>query len=276
MKKLFNLISVLVLASMILAACAPQATPTAEPTTVPPTDTTVPPADTTVPPTDTAVPPTETTAPPTDTPAPAWTAPEGALVAVPVDAAPTLDGVGDDAAWANATAIVIPVMGGANFDGTGSTEISLKAVYTADSVYFLATWSDPTQSFFRSPWQKQADGTWSVVKDENDKGGDNNAVYEDKLAFIWNINNSIVDFNTTGCGVACHAGENPDIKPFGNKYTAAEGEMGDIWHWKSIRSDGQLDDQYLDWVRLDTTSEDTIKATKEAGLATRGWRWLRR
>jgi hypothetical protein len=51
--------------------------------------------------------------------------------------------------------------------------------------------------------------------------------------------------------VACHAGENSDLKPYGNKYTAAEGELGDMWHWKSIRNDGQIDDQYLDSTRFD-------------------------
>ena len=57
-----------------------------------------------------------------------------------VDAAPKLDGVGDDAAWAKAAETVIPVAGGAN---NGSTKVSLKSVYSGDSVYFLATWDDP-------------------------------------------------------------------------------------------------------------------------------------
>jgi hypothetical protein len=59
--------------------------------------------------------------------------------------------------------------------------------------------------------------------------------------------------------VACHAGENSDVKPYGNKYTSAEGELGDIWHWKSIRNVGQIDDQYLDWTKFD------VEKAKEAG-----------
>ena len=74
---------------------------------------------------------------------------------------------------------VIPVAGGAN---NGSTKVSLKSVYSGDSVYFLATWDDPTQSFIRSPWEKQADGTWKMMGDPNDKGGDNNKLYEDKFS----------------------------------------------------------------------------------------------
>jgi hypothetical protein len=42
-------------------------------------------------------------------------------------------------------------------------------------------------------------------------------------------------------------------KPYGNKYTNSAGELGDIWHMKSIRTGyiGQVDDQYLDHTRYD-------------------------
>lgn len=167
-----------------------------------------------------------------------------------------LDGVADDAAWAGATETIIPVAGGYNNFGT---DTSLKSVYMDDTVYFVLTYADPTESWFRSPWQKQEDGTWKQIKDPDDKGGDNNLYYEDKFAMIWPINNSIKGFETAGCFVACHAGENPDTKPYGNKYTSAEGELGDIWHWKSIRNLSQIDDQYLDWTRYDA------EKAKEAG-----------
>ena len=230
MKRLTTILSLIMAASMLLAACAPAATPTEAP-----------------------VPPTATEAPvPT---VPAWTAPDGALVAVKTGSAPTLDGVGDEAAWADAEEIVIKVENG--FGGF-ATEIHLKAIYTEDSVYFLMSYADPTESWFRSPWQKQEDGTWKKVSDPDDKGGDNNLVYEDKFAFIWPINNSIVEFETKGCATACHSGDGTG-KPYGNKYTAGEGQLGDIWHWKSIRNLLQIDDQYLDW-----TAYDAEKA-KEAG-----------
>lgn len=248
MKKIYVLFTFIVMMALVLTACAPAATP--EPTPVRPTATAVPPTE---------VPPTEvpTEVPPTATSEPVWAAPEGsALVAVPVSAAPTLDGAADDAAWADAPELTVSVSGGFN---DFATDAKLKAVYTDDSVYFLLTYADPTLSFFRSPWQKQEDGSWKQVKDPDDKGGDNNTVYEDKFAFIWNINDSIQNFNTAGCFTACHAGENSDLKPYGNKYTTDEGETGDIWHWKSIRNDGQLDDQYLDWTRFDA------EKAKEAG-----------
>lgn len=236
MKKMMHVLSLLVLGSMVLAACGTPATPVATEPQVP----TEAPA----------------TAAPTEPPVPAWEGPKGALVAFPVSAAPTLDGVADDAVWADAEAIEIEVQNGFNdFEATAV----LKAVYTADSVYFLLTYEDPTESWFRSPWQKQEDGTWKQIKDPDDKGGDNNLYYEDKFSMIWNINNTITDFNKRGCGTVCHDGENPDLKPYGNKYTGAEGELGDIWHWKSVRNLNQIDDQYLDWTTFNA------ETAKEAG-----------
>ncbi len=171
----------------------------------------------------------------------------GTLTAVKVGAAPVLDGK-VDAAWKKAKEIKIPVTGGANLPG-GNTEVTLKAVYTDTDIFFLAQWRDKTQSLQRFPWKKQADGSWTQLKDPNDKGGDSNKYYEDKFAMLWNIN--MAGFESAGCMVACHAGE--PGKAFGNKYAANPGERGDLWHWKSIRTGpvGQIDDQYLDSTRYD-------------------------
>lgn len=235
MKKMMYVFSLIMLASLALSACGAPA-PVA---TEAPVAATEPPA-------------------PTEPPMPAWEAPAGAFVAYSVASAPTLDGVADEAFWADAEDFAIDVDGG--FGGYG-TKVNLKAVYTADSVYFLMTYADPTDSFFRAPWQKQEDGTWKQIKDPDDKGGDNNVTYEDKFSFIWPINNSIPKFETLGCYTGCHAGENPDFKPYGNKYTSAEGELGDIWHWKSVRNLNQVDDQYLDWTQY---SADTPGAGRKS------------
>jgi len=172
------------------------------------------------------------------------------VTAVKVAQPPKLAAGAADPAWASAKPLSVPLTGGKNFKD-GSTTATLKAVYSGDMLYLLLQYDDPTQSVQRSPFQKQADGKWIKLKDPDDKGGDNNKVYEDKFAFIWNVNNSIKGFNEQGCMVACHAGEAG--KPYGNKYTASEGEIGDIWHMKSIRTGyiGQTDDQYLDSTRFD-------------------------
>jgi hypothetical protein len=136
------------------------------------------------------------------------------------------------------------VVGGAN---TSSHQVAMRSVYTGDRVYFLVRWDDPTESLRRFPWVKQDDGSWKRLSDG--PSGDENTFYEDKLAFIWNIGNSISGFNQAGCMMTCHAGEAG--KPYGNKYTTSAGEKGDIWHWKSVRTGavGFADDQYLDDVR---------------------------
>ena len=67
---------------------------------------------------------------------------------------------------------------------------------------------------------------------------------------LWPINNSVKGFDQMGCGVTCHMGEG---KPYGNKYTAKAGEIGDMWHMKGSRNGawGQVDDQYVDSTRYD-------------------------
>ena len=172
------------------------------------------------------------------------------LTATKVAAPPKLAAGAADPAWTKAKALTIPLSGGANFKD-GATTATMKAVYSGDVIYMLVQYADPTQSVRRSPYQKQKDGSWIKLKDPDDKGGDNNKYYEDKMALIWNIGNSMKGFNEQGCMVACHAGEAG--KPFGNKYTAADGETGDIWHLKTIRTGyiGQVDDQFLDHTRYD-------------------------
>ena len=183
------------------------------------------------------------------------------VVAVKAATAPKLDGMANDAVWKDAPVVKFSAVKGVNFkDNKGETQGTVQAAYAGDMLYMLITYDDPTLSVQRSPFQKQADGSWKKLTDPNDKGGDNNVYYEDKLAVIWNIDNSIFGFNERfSCQAACHAGE--PGKPYGNKYTTEEGELGDIWHLKYVRGGflGQIDDQYLDHTRFDA------EKAKEAG-----------
>ena len=182
------------------------------------------------------------------------------LVAGAVGAGPVVDGVADGL-WNDVEGVTATVVGGAN---AGNHQVTVKSVYTASDVYFLIQWDDATHSLQRFPWQKQEDGTWLHLNDGSDH--DETVYYEDKFAFIWNINNSIQGFNQAGCMVTCHVGEG---KPYGNKYTATEGEIGDIWHWKSVRSGsvGYIDDQYVDAQRYD---EDHTGAGRHSDPKTMG------
>lgn len=175
------------------------------------------------------------------------------VTAVKAVAAPKLDGVADDAVWKAAPVLNIKAIKGANFkDGKGNTAGTLQIAYTADMLFMLVTYEDPTYSVRRSPYVKKSDGTWEKMKDPEDKGEDNNKFYEDKLAVLWNINDSIFGFSDKfSCTAVCHGGE--PGKPYGNKYSEEEGELGDIWHMKYVRGGviGQADDQYLDHTRFD-------------------------
>src|SRR3972149_6410714 len=94
------------------------------------------------------------------------------LVAQKVAAAPALDGT-LDGTWQKAQPLTVKAVGGRP-PPRGSTEVSLRAVYAGDTIYFLMQYKDATDSVRRSPWQKQADGSWKQLKDPDDKGGGNN------------------------------------------------------------------------------------------------------
>lgn len=177
-------------------------------------------------------------------------APPNTLVAMKVTAAPNMTALAGDPAWARAQPLSFKVGDGVNFaGGKGETNVTLKAVYTADMLYMLIQYQDPTNSVRRNPYQKQADGSWKQLKDPQNKGGDDNVFYEDKWAFLWEAS-PVRNFDRQGCTVTCHLGEG---KPYGNKYTRDEGEILDMWHMKGMRTApvGFVDDQYTDWTRYD-------------------------
>ncbi|RJQ42518.1 MAG: hypothetical protein C4534_09880 [Gaiellales bacterium] len=183
---------------------------------------------------------------------------EGTLVSTPVDTAPVLDGIADEAAWAAAYATNATVSGG--WYGTGT--VSMKSVYKDGTVYFLYQYSDPENSNRRGPWQKQPDGSWLKIAatqwpapvcppgdascEQYWSMKDPNGAYEDKFAVLWNINTP--GFETAGCGITCHWGIDRANGKYGRKYTNAPGELVDMWHFKSVRTGpvGQTDDQYID------------------------------
>jgi hypothetical protein len=191
-------------------------------------------------------------------------APPNTLVAAKTATAPNPAAGAADPAWARAKALSVPLSGGANFGGKGETTATLKAVYAGDTLYMLVQYADPTHSLRRGPYQKQADGTWKQLKDPANKGGDENVYYEDKWAFIWNIGNSIKNFEKEGCAAMCHEGQG---KPYGNKYTGSEGELGDIWHMKLARTvpNGLADDQYVDHTRHDAKASPNAGRKNEPG-----------
>ena len=166
---------------------------------------------------------------------------------------PIIDGKDGDAAWGKTSEVnlSLPVQ-----KGGGPTRATVKAAYDDDNIYFLVKWQDPTatENIHKKMWTyNAADGTW-------EQSGN-----EDRVYFLFNIN--ATDFDT-GCAVYCHVG-NPDwdVTHDSRMGTNNPGESIDVWHWKAARTNpkGHADDKH--WV--DLTEADEIIYEGETVLKTR-------
>jgi hypothetical protein len=173
--------------------------------------------------------------------------------AVKAATAPKIDGAADDAVWKSAPVVKFDAVKGVNFkDGKGNTSGTVQAAYTADMVYLLIVYDDPTLSVRHSPYVKKPDGKWDRAKDPGDKGNDNNKVNEDKLSVMWNINDSIFGFSDKfSCTSVCHGGEKG--KAYGNKYSEEVEEVADLWVMRYVQGGavGFGDDLYIDNTKFD-------------------------
>ncbi len=182
--------------------------------------------------------------------------------------APNSDGYANEAVWRQAPTIVAPLGGG----WADAQDVTLSAAYDDEYIYLLARWYDDAESTRRSPWVKNADGSWSTLSAKpTPQAGipwadymhagfeEEDYFYEDKFAMIWNTYGAttIAGFDEQGCASICH----DPVNNFGpgttynydnqnlaaKKYTNAPGEIGDIWHWKLVRQNqhNKIDDQYV-------------------------------
>ncbi|MHC1727018.1 MAG: ethylbenzene dehydrogenase-related protein [Syntrophobacteraceae bacterium] len=138
----------------------------------------------------------------------------------------------DDPVWQQMHPIEAQVKGRGSFAEEEVTVIT-RAAYTAESIYFLFKWVDPTESVAKESWR--FDGrNWTHVK------GD-----EDRIALLFEITR-INGFATRGCTVVCHSP--PDVPGKEWRYaTKTAAEKGDLWHWKAARSNPyhHADDSWL-------------------------------
>jgi hypothetical protein len=186
---------------------------------------------------------------------------ETELVSIRTNTPPSLDGV-IDAMWENAvplkTRTTIPNIGGekvpANFYGYEgrSYNVSLKSMYDSENIYFLVEWDDNTLSLDRETWYfDPASKTWKQESRypvfNNDGVIIREAFYEDKFAFLWNIDNSVANWNTKTCYASCHTGLG-QAAGYSRHFTNSPNERIDMWHWKLVREGafGTVDDQYQD------------------------------
>jgi len=169
--------------------------------------------------------------------------PEGALGSIATKTGPKMDGMVDDI-WADAPKLEVevyvpqyPIFDKSYFKDT--YQVSMQSLHTDTDVYFLYEWTgDMEESQARQSWYYNATEEKWMQKPKYKTDDYYGPTYEDKFAVIWNINDSIEGFNEIGCANLCH-GE--------KKATNAEGEIGDVWHWKSDRGGpvNQIDDKWL-------------------------------
>jgi Ethylbenzene dehydrogenase len=197
------------------------------------------------------------------------------LVSLKVTSAPTIDGV-IDPMWDNATKLnvvpQVPDPGNGLFAGyIGETyPATLRSMYDNQYIYFLVEWADADKSVFVSTWYFSPAGNTAGktgwAQEPSSKSFDANGVLirdgfgEDKLAMLWNVDNSTPKFITQTCYASCHVftpyldySVTPAVLKSnangGNHYTNGANEKIDMW-WAHLSKDlvyNQMDDNYQDW-----------------------------
>ena len=182
------------------------------------------------------------------------------LISVKVTSPPTIDGE-VDAIWENSPKLqfstAVPEVTGDVFRGyTGNIipSVTLRSAYDDNNIYFLAEWVDPTQSLVRQPWYfDPATKRWAQENGAPTFSATGAITrlpfYEDKMAMLWNVNNSVSGWNNATCYKSCHTGL-PASDGSSRHFTNFATEKIDMWHWKTVRGgvNGglQFDDQYQD------------------------------
>src|SRR5664279_1067471 len=199
------------------------------------------------------------------------------LQSIKVTTPPTIDGT-IDAAWDNATKLnvlpTVPDPGNGLFAGYSGKQYpaTVRSMYDDQNIYFLVEIQDPNQSVNTSPWlfnpAANVSGKKGWTKEPNSDTYDASGVLsragfgEDRLAMLWNINNSTPKFISQTCYASCHIftpymdySKTPPVytaNASGNHYTNGAAEKIDMW-WGRLgymSKDASLhfmDDNYQDW-----------------------------
>lgn len=199
------------------------------------------------------------------------------LQSVKTSTPPTLDGV-VDAVWNSATKLAIlptvPDPGNGLFSGYSGQQFpaTIRSMYDDNNIYFLVEIQDATKSTNTAPWyfNPAANVTgktgWTKEPSSNTYDASGNlsrtGFGEDRVAMLWNIDNSTPKFTSQTCYASCHVftpytdySKTPAVytaNASGNHYTNGASEKIDMW-WARlgyISMDPSLhymDDNYQDW-----------------------------
>lgn len=130
-----------------------------------------------------------------------------------------VDGKESDIEWMGVDEVILPVMGGANFDNT-VTEVRVKSFHNRHTVYFLLTWEDHTRSFNRH--LEKTNGGWVRLTSERLNPAGESVYWEDQAALSLHA-------DPDGCMGCCHAGG-----PVGRGRHYTKGDTADVWYWKAV------------------------------------------
>jgi hypothetical protein len=145
------------------------------------------------------------------------------LISVKATSPPKLDGSGNDAVWRDARELKVQAKDG--------PLISLKSVYTSDSLYMLVSWEDETKSVNKNMWVYDRT-KWERLKELRTFEDKPRKADEDRLGLNWPINDSVKGFAEKGCLALCHD-SGRFAKAESRMFTNSPTEFVDQWHWKA-------------------------------------------
>lgn len=181
---------------------------------------------------------------------------------------PVIDGETSDPIWRRIPPLYVRTENGGNFDGTGETTISVRAVHDGSDAYFLFVWDDPTRSLKQLPLRKSA-GHWQLLHDGYELG-DEHTYNEDKFAVLLTRLDTILAGDTTfHAGATPLAGEPGSLSGRGLHYTTHSGMLADVWQWKatSTNASNHCDDDYFGPPIAATPAQAAGRAPYRGGFA---------
>lgn len=200
------------------------------------------------------------------------------LISLKTTTPPTIDGT-IDGEWDKATKLqvtpTVPDPGNGLFAGYSGQKYpaTIRSMYDDQNIYFLVEIPDLTQTVNVAPWYfnpaANVTGKTGWAKEPNSDSYDPNGLLsrvgfgEDRIAMLWNIDNSTPKFISQTCYASCHVftpymdySKDPAVYTSnasdGNHYTNGSSEKIDMW-WGRLgymSKDASLhfmDDNYQDW-----------------------------
>lgn len=182
---------------------------------------------------------------------------ETELLAHKTTIVPEIDG-NIDAVWSEAqelrVTVKVPDPGNDVFRGyvDNTNKATVRALYDDTYIYILTEWYDNNEDFNRDTWY--FDPATKLWKQESNKPLFNSsgvktrdAFYEDKFAMLFNVDNSVADWNNQTCIASCHTNLS-QADGYARHFTNNISEKIEMWHWKYVRTNfyGHIDDQFQD------------------------------